>query len=92
MTEGEIKRWFGDSREVVLASGLMETGSGSALMKALTKKRDSAREFLELSGKVSDNAKEDFRFQLGFISALNEVLRMPDELQKYIKRIEEKQS
>jgi hypothetical protein len=89
MTKGEVQKLFDDSRDVLHAAQISETGPGKSFMGMVRKKRDHERESVELSPVMSDNVREDMRYKLGFVQALNWILNSEHDLKRHLKMMEE---
>ena len=85
MTRSDLKKYFADSRDIIQVAGVEQTGAGRALYDVVRKKIEEERAKLELNPRVSDNAREDFRYQLGFIAGLKFIESLPREVSNFVK-------
>lgn len=68
-----------------LIAGVSRVEHGTALLRAVERKRDIRRNDLERDPRVSDKLNSDFRYISGFIGGLNWVLDLAREPAKYVK-------
>jgi hypothetical protein len=78
-----------DTRDIVNLQGMRHVASAQSYMRVIGLIRDKLRADTESRPMISDDITKDFRFKIGAIWALNEVLSIPDEAEKLIANIEE---
>lgn len=86
MNRKELGKLLSDETECVNLAGVPETGAGKAFLKAITNRRDTERLTLELNPREAREIKNDYRYKLGLIAALNWVLDLPKEVNEVLRK------
>jgi len=86
-----LKTYITDGRQFQHLSEIRQVGVANAMLNGVEIKRDEVRRDSETRPQIcNDDFRKDIRWKLGFVAALNWVLDLPGEAQKYLDHLPDK--